>query len=184
MKKIKNILSLCRVLGFLSVCAILFFAMQSQAAQFTLVNGTLGTNSTVTVGGTNYTTGWMTPSSTNNFNLASGIGTQSNTNQWPSAGFTSVGYPGTLYGPFRCASIYVNGSATTGSTAATFYLAVSQDGANWSTNYAAFAWTPGSPLVTNIDLGAAAYCCINQIRNPNAGGLTNLLIEVNGKPGL
>ena len=142
----------------------------------------------------NQFSGVVANATTNYYTLSTGIGTQSATNVWPSAGFTLIGYPNTLYGPFNNTEFYINGgllASNASSTAIVVRFAGSIDGANWYSNYFALPYTiPATavttigPWVTNTATGGMPFMCIQQVENPGANVLSNLTVEVVGKPGL
>ena len=80
------------------------------------------------------------------------------------------------------------------STAVVFRFAGSVDGVLWATNAFVFTYTipinsltPNnvpSSVLTNTATGALPYMCLQDIENPGVSALTNIVVEVSGKPGL
>ena len=175
----------------LILAAIFGLAISVQALPTTvLINGPLYTNATVVVGASTNQYGVVLGAATNSFNLSSGIGTQLNTNLWPSAGFSLVGYPNTLYGPFSTACIAINGALTAtnaSSTTITYRFAASNDGTLWVTNYASYTQviavnsTTATMTLTNVNFGAIPYLALSSIENPGVAAVTNIVISVSGK---
>jgi len=175
------------------IAALIATPLVSQALPPTaLFDGTLYTNATVVVGGNTNQVGVVLAASTNTFNFpaasswnASGVtvGSQLNTNQWPSAAFQSYGYPQTIYGPFQTAEIYISLPNTAG-TADTHVVTFNgtPDGVKVLTNLYSFTVTAGTPLYTNINIGALYGLAVNTIANTNAAAaVTNGVIIVGGK---
>lgn len=170
----------------------------------TLLNGTLSTNPAVIVyvGPQSGTTGMQTnvagvvlASNTNTYSLATGIGTQDANTNWPSAGWSPQGnYPNTLYGPYNNMTMYLNYKLLGSSVGTvTFRFAASPDGTYWVSNYLAIQATNGTgglayamltPGLTNITTYGVPYYALQTIENTNAIAVSNIVIEVTGKPGL
>jgi hypothetical protein len=190
-----------------------FAATAALAVETTLINGPATdfgypTNLSASVGAgvnTNAATGALTnnvqigvvaATSTNFYSLSGSLGVQSATNLWPSAGFSpAASYPGTVFGPFRLAEIYTAMTPMgSNATAATVIVrwAASVDGNNWVSNVFVQTYNSainvtnivGAPLLTNYDTVAIPFLCIQQIENNLGIPLTNVLIEINGKPGI
>jgi len=148
------------------------------------------------------------------FQLASSSGQQpyNGTNGYLPSSVVSLqgNYPGTLYGPQNFTTIICNGSimsTNASSTAVVFRFATSVDAATpasgstsvtlaggpalWVTNYAVLTLTipvnsfaATQPVTNTIATGGWTTLALQAIENPGAAALTNIVIEVNGKPGL
>ncbi len=205
-----NEFKLAIILAFLC----LFAGLEIQAANFTyLMNGPASTVINAPLNGGTNTSGVFTntfqvgqvPGASNIvFQLAGGNGIQplNGTNGFlPSAYFNSEpGYPGTLYGPNNFTTIAITGNllaTNASSTAIVFRFAANIDDATypaglWVTNYAVITLTvpvnglvSTQPVVTNtIAMGGWKNLALQAIENPGASAITNIVIEVNGKPGL
>lgn len=146
----------------------------------TLVNGFLSGTNTTLVGVSNLVTGTVQASFTNTFNLNTGTGTQANTNLWPSQGFSpQAAYPNTLYAPYRLADF---GFQSAGGTALTYRFASTIDGTIWTSNAFSVVVPSGAFFQTNFDTQATPFYALQSIENTNASAVSNLVIEVNGKP--
>lgn len=120
---------------------------------------------------------------------------------------TEIGYPNTLYGPQNYTTIVINGflmATNATSTAVLFKFASSIDGgtstntlgtstpqAIWVTNYTVLTMTipvnsfnATQPVTNTIATGGWGYLNLQAIENPGVAALTNIVIEINGKPGL
>ena len=163
-----------------------------QAANYTqLINGTLYTNATVVLVNSTNQVGVVLANSTNKYSLLANYGAQDSVTNWPAASFSPQGsYPNTIYAPYRNAAFYlstpaqaIDGNSTRTMAQVTF--AASVDGVNWASNYLTIAVSVTNNVVTNIDTLATPYLAIQSIGNTNATTpLTNILIEVSGKPQL
>ncbi len=76
------------------------------------------------------------------------------------------------------------------STSVIIRWAGSVDGSLWKSNYITTTYvipvntTQAGLYLTNTLTGALPYMCIQQIENPGVAFLTNIVVEVSGKPGL
>jgi len=200
----KKILSLIALAGA--------FALNANAGLVTLLDGR--TSSVINVplyGGTNgsgiytntFQNGQVPGASNIVYQLAGSTGLQPNfgTNGFlPSAVDNLTGYPNTLYGPQNYVTIVTTGNllATNAtSTAVVFRFAASADGGTgsaglWVTNYAVVTLTipinatsSTQPCSTNtVATGGWNYLALQAIENPGVSALTNIVVEVSGKPGL
>jgi len=172
----------------------------SQAGNYiSLINGLAYTNATIVL--QTATNAWTTNQvgvvlgSTNNYyNLAAGLGIQTNPTNQPSCGFSPQGnYPGTLYGPFKNATFVKSAALTatnSSSTTLTFVYAGSIDASMWASNY--YTETYIIPVnkktiyavATTNDFGAMPIVALQEIDNSGVADVTNIVLEVNGKPGL
>ena len=137
------------------------------------------------------------------YQLAGSTGLQPNfgTNGFlPSAVDNLTGYPNTLYGPQNYVTIVTTGNllaTNASSTAVVFRFAASADGGTgsaglWVTNYAVLTLTipvnaigSTQPCQTNtVATGGWNYLALQAIENPGVSALTNIVVEVSGKPGL
>ncbi|MDE2099878.1 MAG: hypothetical protein KGL39_21675 [Patescibacteria group bacterium] len=180
------------------------------AASYSLLDGRTSTNLNVKynapITGTNssgvitnnFQLGTVPGSSNIMWQLSASQGSQpfNGTNGFlPSAGITAIGYPGTLYGPFNNLSITTQAAlvaTNASSTTITFRFAGSNDGNLWLTNYFVQSYvipinstTPVIPVaITNITLGGLPYFALQEIDNPGASAVTNIVIQATGKTGL
>lgn len=179
----------------LIACACALVAFNADAGLNQLINGTAYTTATVKIAGVTNQIGVVAGASTNVYNLATGMGTQGNTNLWPSAGFTLVGYPNTLYGPADTVSIATTLSLTATnatSTDITFRYAGSDDGVRWVTNLFSVTYTvpvnvktAANPTIqTNYSAGALSYISLYSIENPGVAAVTNITLTANTKTGI
>lgn len=190
MKTIKKIILLI---------ALFVTAHVAEAATYvSLIDGRLYTNNTVAVGATYPTNtlqlGVVLGAATNSHNMGVTTGVQVNTNQWPSLGFSPQGgFPNTLQGPYAQVQIGVYGelpATNATSTSITIRWAGSIDGTLWQSNYlqTVYVIPVNTKLqglyLTNTQTGPLPYMCVQQIENPGVAFLTNLVIQVSGKPGL
>lgn len=181
----------------------------AQAGPITLINGSLYTNNNVTVGNSltnssgiytnNFQIGVVLGTSNVLFNLGAN-GSQANTNLWPAVSFTpgggngsGQGYPNTLYGPYSATEFYLSFNLVATNTTATTLTTIwagSVDGINWSTNWLTLTQIIGvnstgtNAVLTNIVTGGLPWVSLQEIENPGTQAVTNMLFEVNGKPGL
>lgn len=104
------------------------------------------------------------------------------------------GFPNTLYAPWNntCIGVYGSLVATNAtSTAVVFQFATSIDGTIWQTNYQTVTMTvpvnsfsPTGLVTSTFTTGGNCYVALQQINNPGTAALTNIVVELNGKPGL
>ena len=170
-------------IAVIAMVAVLGTTFSSQALMTTVVNGPAYTNATVLVGTNTLQNGVVAAVSTNYYNLAKGSGVQVNTNAWPSAYVSAQGgFPGALGGPSRYEQFYIN---STGTGTIPIVFAGTVDGSNFVTNFLTINYPAGSPYMTNVDLGALPGLGLYSVANTNAAtAVSNLLIEVSGKPGI
>lgn len=188
-------------------------ALNSNAGNFiTMLDGRLYTAPNVPLyGGTNtsgiytntFQNGQVPGASNVVYQLAAGNGLQPNfgTNGFLPSSFVNLeaGYPGTLYGPQNFTTIIASGNlmaTNASSTAVVFRFAANIDSAAyptglWITNYAVLTMTipvntlnSTQPVTNTFSTGGWANLALQAIENPGVAALTNIVIEVNGKPGL
>lgn len=104
------------------------------------------------------------------------------------------GYPNTLYAPWNNTTIGVYGNlvaTNASSTSVTFQFATSIDGTVWQTNYQTMTMVipvnslvPTNLITSSFTSGGNCYIALQQINNPGVAALSNIVVEVNGKPGL
>lgn len=160
---------------------------------FNVILGPTGTNTSGAYTN-NAQTGVVLGTSNNIFNLANSVGTQATTNFWPSVGMTLLTqYPNTYAPPAnnltlvtQCSLMATNAT----STVLVFKYAASADGAIWATNYYQQAYTipinslGGFVAQTNITTGAMPFVALQEIDNPGANIVTNVVLEASAKSGL
>ena len=110
-------------------------------------------------------------------------------------GGLGVGFPNTLYGPFNNTLIgfgFNLVATNASSTTVTVQWAGSLDGVYWQTNLITQTYVvPVNSLaptngIETIQYTALAWpmIALQQVNNPGVAAVTNMIIEVNGKPGL
>lgn len=161
-------------------------------------NNAAGLNSSGAVTN-NYIIGTVGGASNVFFYLSGTTGTQPalGTNSYlPAAAVSPQGtYPGSLYGPYNNMAVVVSANIMATNATATsisFRFAGSIDGVNWFTNFYVHNYnipTTSTTAVTpitysNVVTYAVPFICLQEIDNPGVAAVTNILVEVSGKPGL
>ena len=104
-------------------------------------------------------------------------------------------YPNSLTAPSRMLSVEISGylmATNATSTAVVFQFAKTDSGKVWMTNAFTAAYTiavnsttpTGIVWMTNIDTGGDGFYALQQINNPGVAALTNIIINMESKPGL
>lgn len=182
-------------------------------SQYTVTNGSVITTNFsqtgILVGTATNQIGVVLVTSTNSYNYGMASiasysstswtfsGNQSNTNLWPSYGWTLYGsYPGTAYSPLNNVLVYWTGTLGVSNAAAvtaTLAFAGSADGTNWVPNVlrvpltfpiASYTPTPTTTGITNWSSQAWPYLTIQGIEDPSSTSwITNIVVDVDAKSG-